>query len=37
MPLPDQYFRRVLLAISGMSPQILAETVYALARSVEKP
>lgn len=29
--LPQRYPRRVLLAVSGLSPQILTETVYALA------
>lgn len=28
---PESYPRRVLLAVSGVSPQIVTETVYALA------
>lgn len=28
---PQQYKKRILLAVSGMSPQILTETVYAIA------
>lgn len=28
---PDQYIRRVLIVVSGMSPQVLTETLYALA------
>ncbi|MEX0618061.1 MAG: CRISPR-associated ring nuclease Csm6 [Pseudohongiellaceae bacterium] len=28
--MPDQRFRKILLAVSGMSPQIITETVYAL-------
>ncbi|MBB1093072.1 TIGR02584 family CRISPR-associated protein [Rhodopseudomonas palustris] len=30
-PLPHTYSRRILLAVTGLSPQILTETVYALA------
>ena len=29
--LPESYSRRILLAVSGLSPQIVTETVYALA------
>ena len=32
---PHQYSRRVLLAVSGLSPQILTETLYALAVATE--
>jgi CRISPR-associated protein (TIGR02584 family) len=28
---PEQYERRILLAVTGLSPQILTETIYALA------
>jgi CRISPR-associated protein (TIGR02584 family) len=31
--LPNQYRRRVLLAVSGLSPQVVTETVYGLAVS----
>ena len=31
LPLPHAYSRRVLLAVTGLSPQILTETLYALA------
>ena len=30
---PNQYSRRVLLAVSGLSPQVVTETVYGLAVS----
>lgn len=30
---PESFSRRILLAVSGMSPQILTETLYALART----
>jgi hypothetical protein len=30
---PHQYPRRVLLAVCGLSPQIVTETIYALATS----
>lgn len=33
--LPPQYSRRILLAVTGLSPQIVTRTLYALAR--EKP
>ena len=32
---PSTYSRRVVLAVSGLSPQILTETLYALASSSE--
>ncbi|MDD2761211.1 MAG: CRISPR-associated ring nuclease, partial [Methylomonas sp.] len=31
MQQPNDYPKRILLAVSGMSPQIVTETVYALA------
>jgi len=31
MPAPHEYPRRILLAVTGLSPQILTETLYALA------
>ncbi len=31
MPAPREYPRRILLAVTGLSPQILTETLYALA------
>ncbi len=34
---PSQYQRRVLLAVSGLSPQILTETLYALAFHQDEP
>lgn len=34
---PSQYPRRVLLAVSGLSPQIVTETLYALAASQDAP
>jgi len=34
---PHQYPRRVLLAVSGLSPQILTETLYALAVAIDPP
>ena len=34
---PHQYPRRVLLAVSGLSPQILTETLYALAVATDPP
>jgi len=34
---PHQYSRRVLLAVSGLSPQILTETLYALAVATDPP
>ncbi|MEA1051769.1 CRISPR-associated ring nuclease Csm6 [Lamprobacter modestohalophilus] len=34
---PHQYPRRVLLAVSGLSPQILTETLYALAVASDPP
>lgn len=35
--LPHTYPRRVLLAVSGLSPQIVTETIYALAKGAEQP
>lgn len=32
MRIPDPSFRKILLAVSGMSPQIITETLYALIR-----
>ena len=34
---PESYTRRVLLAVSGLSPQIVTETVYALAVTARQP
>ena len=34
---PGNYKRRILLAVSGLSPQIVTETLYALAASQEAP
>ena len=34
---PSQYKRRILLAVSGLSPQIVTETIYALAASQDAP
>ena len=34
---PNQYPRRVLLAVSGLSPQIVTETIYALASNADAP
>ena len=34
---PHQYARRVLLAVSGLSPQIVTETIYALASNADAP
>ncbi len=34
---PSQYKRRILLAVSGLSPQIVTETIYALAASPDAP
>jgi CRISPR-associated protein (TIGR02584 family) len=34
---PGQYKRRILLAVSGLSPQIVTETIYALAASPDAP
>jgi CRISPR-associated protein (TIGR02584 family) len=34
---PSQYKRRILLAVSGLSPQIVTETIYALAANAEGP
>jgi CRISPR-associated protein (TIGR02584 family) len=33
---PHQYPRRILLAVSGLSPQIVTETLYALARDPDQ-
>lgn len=35
--LPNSYPRRVLLAVSGLSPQIVTETVYALTQAQSPP
>ena len=34
---PASYPRRILLAVCGLSPQIVTETVYALASAPELP
>lgn len=34
MPNPENYSKRILLAASGMSPQIVTETLYSLAQQV---
>jgi CRISPR-associated protein (TIGR02584 family) len=34
---PSQFQRRVLLAVSGLSPQIVTETIYALAACADAP
>ncbi|MCF8210619.1 MAG: TIGR02584 family CRISPR-associated protein [Rhodoferax sp.] len=34
---PSQYPRRILLAVSGLSPQIVTETLYALAAQSDAP
>lgn len=34
---PSSYQRRILLAVSGLSPQIVTETIYALASSADAP
>jgi hypothetical protein len=34
---PSAYKRRVLLAVSGLSPQIVTETIYALASNPQAP
>ena len=36
-PQPHQYQRRILLAVSGLSPQIVTETIYALAADSPHP
>jgi CRISPR-associated protein (TIGR02584 family) len=36
-PSPHEYPRRVLLAVAGLSPQILTETLYALAVASDPP
>lgn len=36
-PLPSRYKRRILLAVSGLSPQIVTETIYALAANANGP
>jgi len=36
-PHPGQFKRRVLLAVSGLSPQIVTETIYALAANPTEP
>ncbi|MBQ1657134.1 MAG: TIGR02584 family CRISPR-associated protein [Rhodocyclaceae bacterium] len=36
-PHPHEYPRRVLLAVCGLSPQIVTETLYALATDAERP
>lgn len=35
MPTPSELKRRILLAVSGLSPQILTETIYALSRGAD--
>jgi len=37
MPAPHDYPKRILLAVSGLSPQILTETLYALAVARPQP
>jgi CRISPR-associated protein (TIGR02584 family) len=37
MLIPSLYKRRILLAVSGLSPQIVTETLYALATSPDAP
>jgi len=37
MKQPNQYNKRILLAVSGMSPQIVTETLYALAIKQQEP
>ena len=37
MKQPHEYTKRILLAVSGLSPQILTETLYGLAIASEKP
>lgn len=34
---PAGYSRRILLAFSGLSPQIVTETIYALAAQADAP
>ena len=34
---PSEYTKRILLAVSGLTPQIVTETIYALAMRVEDP
>src|SRR5579884_2345707 len=34
---PETYRRRILLAVTGLSPQVVTETVYALAVKAESP
>jgi CRISPR-associated protein (TIGR02584 family) len=37
MKKPSEYTRRILLAVSGLTPQIVTETVYALAMNAGDP
>ena len=37
MPLPDAYPRRILLAVTGLSPQVVTETLHALATAEGAP
>jgi CRISPR-associated protein (TIGR02584 family) len=34
---PSEYSRRVLLAVTGLSPQVVTETLYALAVQRRRP
>ena len=34
---PEQYSRRILLAVTGLSPQVVTETLYALAVRRDPP
>lgn len=34
---PEQFSKRILLAVTGLSPQIITETLYALAVNTNKP
>ena len=35
-PIPENYSRRILLAVTGLSPQVVTETLYALAQTGEE-
>jgi CRISPR-associated protein (TIGR02584 family) len=37
MKKPSEYSKRILLAVSGLTPQIVTETIYALAMRTEDP
>jgi len=37
MKKPSEYTKRILLAVSGLTPQIVTETLYALAKRTEDP